>query len=304
MMKKKVSLVLSGGGARGSAHIGVIEELEKQGFEIVSIAGTSMGSVIGGIYALGKLDEFKTWLCRLDKLEVFKLLDFSFSSQGLVKGDRVIGELKKFISDKRIEDLEIAYAAVATDLLNKKEVIIKKGSIYEAIRASIAFPTVFTPVNMDNTLLIDGGVLNNIPINHVKRFPGDLLIAVNVNAGIPFNKPILLNKEVETKQSIYRKKIQEFQNQLQKIIPAHKHESLGYFDLINKTISIMTSHISQVTIEKYPPDILIQVSKDACGTWDFYKAEEMVEAGRKATQKILEVHKNKTEKQEAVDNTK
>lgn len=292
-MKKKVSLVLSGGGARGIAHIGVIEELERRNVEIVSITGTSMGSVVGGIYALGKLEDFKKWLYNLDKLEVFKLLDFSFSSQGLVKGDKLINELKRFISDKKIEDLKIVYAAVAVDILSKEEVLFKTGSIYEAIRASIAIPTVFTPVNRDNTILVDGGVLNNMPINHAARFPGDLLIAVNVNANIPFNKTSLLEKEVETNQSSYRKKMNEFQNHLKKIIPAHKNDNLDYFDLINKTISIMTNRLSQITIEKYPPDILIEVSKDACGTFDFYKAEEMVEMGRSAAQKVLEAHKNK-----------
>lgn len=292
-MKQKASLVLSGGGARGIAHIGVIEELEKLDFEIVSITGTSMGALVGGIYTLGKLNEFKTWLYTLDKLEIFKLLDFTFSSQGLVKGDRVRNELKKFISDKKIEDLKISYAAVAVDILNKKEVIFKKGSMYEAIRASIAIPTVFTPVNMDNTFLVDGGVLNNIPINHAKRFPGDLLIAVNVNADIPFNKSTLLKKEVEIKQSIYRKKINNFHNHLQKINPAIKNENLDYFNLINKTISLMTNHISQITINKYPPDILITVSNESCGTFDFYKAEEMVEIGRISAHNILEAHKNK-----------
>lgn len=291
-MKQKVSLVLSGGGARGIAHIGVIEELEKQDFEIVSLTGTSMGALVGGIFALGKLEEFKDFLFTLDKLKIFKLVDFTFSSQGLIKGDKVINELKKFISDKKIEDLKIFYAAVAVDLLNKKEVVFKEGSIYEAIRASIAIPTVFTPVNMENTLLVDGGVLNNIPINHAKRFPGDLLIAVNVNADIPLDKPALLKKEIENKQSIYKKKIKDFQNHLQKIIPLTKNESLGYFNLINKTINLMTEHITLSTIEKYPPDILINISKKSCGIFDFYKAEEIVEIGRYSAQKILDTHKN------------
>ncbi len=297
-MKQKVSLVLSGGGARGIAHIGVIEELDKQDFEIASVTGTSMGALVGGMYTLGKLDEFKTWLYKLDKLEVFKLLDFSFSAQGLVKGDRVINELKKLIPDQQIEDLEISYTAVAVDILNKKEVIFSKGSIFEAIRASIAIPTVFTPVNMDKALLIDGGVLNNIPINHAKRFPGDLLIAVYVNADIPYHKPTVLKKETESKQSIYSQKIQDFKNHLHKIAPASNQINLGYFDLINKTISIMTNHISQITIEKYPPDILIEVSKEACWTFDFYKAEEMLENGRISAQNVLEDYKNKNIKQD------
>jgi NTE family protein len=130
-MKQKVSLVLSGGGARGIAHIGVIEELKKQDFEIVSITGKSMGALVGGIYALGKLEEFKNWLFELDKLKIFKLLDFSFTPQGLIKGDKVFNELKKFISDSKIEDLNIFYAAVAVDILNKKEIVFSNGSVYE-----------------------------------------------------------------------------------------------------------------------------------------------------------------------------
>ncbi len=291
-MKQKVSLVLSGGGARGIAHIGVIEVLEKLNFEIVSITGTSMGALVGGIYALGKLDEFKTWLFTLDKLKIFKLFDFSFSSQGLIKGDKVINELKKFIPDKKIEDLNIFFAAVAVDILNKKEVVFTKGSIFEAIRASIAIPTVFTPVNWEASLLVDGGVLNNIPINHAKRCPDDLLIAVNVNADIPPYKPTLLKKEIETKQSNYKKKVKDFRDHLQKNMPVNKNENLGYFDLINKTISLMTGHIAQTIIEKYPPDILINISRDSSGTFDFYKAEELVEIGRYSAQKILEVNKN------------
>jgi NTE family protein len=292
-MKQKVSLVLSGGGARGIAHIGVIDELEKLDFEIVSITGTSMGALVGGIHSLGKLDEFKTWLFTLDKLKIFKLFDFSFSSQGLIKGDKVINELKKFISDKKIEDLNIFYAAVAVDILNKKEVVFTKGSIFEAIRASIAIPTVFTPVNIENTMLVDGGVLNNIPINHAKRCPDDLLIAVNVNADIPPYKPTLLKKEIETKQSNYKKKVKIFQDHLQKNMPVNKNESLGYFNLINKTISLMTGHIAQTIIEKYPPDILINISRNSCGTFDFYKAEELFEIGRYSAHKTLEAHKSK-----------
>lgn len=302
-MKQKVSLVLSGGGAKGIAHIGVIEELEKQNFKIASLTGTSMGAFVGGIYALGKMEEFKKWLFALDKLKIFKLFDFSFSSQGLIKGDKVINELKKFIPDQNIENLNLLYAAVAVDLLNKKEVVLDKGSIYEAMRASIAIPTVFTPVKKDNMLLVDGGVLNNIPINHAKRSPGDLLIAVNVNADIPLYHPSLLKEEFETKQSIYRKKIREFQIQLQKIIPPNKEESLDYFDLINKTIHLMIERITLTTIEKYSPDILINISRNSCGTFDFYKAEDMYEIGCYSAKKYLEEYK-KSYEQRRISETK
>ena len=145
-MKQPISLVLSGGGARGIAHIGAIEELEKQGFKIKSIAGTSMGALVGGLYALGKMQEYKEWIFTLDKLDIFRLIDFTFNTQGLIRGDRVFNKMKKFIPDMNIEELKIPYAAVATDITNGKEVVFTNGSIYEAIRASIAIPTVFTPV--------------------------------------------------------------------------------------------------------------------------------------------------------------
>lgn len=275
-------MVLSGGGARGIAHIGVIEELEQRGFKIKSISGTSMGALVGGIYAVGKLQEFKNWMYTLDKLDVFKLIDFTLSSQGLIKGDRVFKKMKEFIPDMDIEELKIHYAATATDIINNKEVVFTKGSIYEAIRASVAIPSVLTPVKKDNSLLVDGGVMNNLPINHVKRTRNDILIVVYVNAAIPVNKPSISEKENEKKQSIYLKKIKQFQDQLHIIHPKNEHEKLGYFDLINKSISMLTDHVSKLSIEKYPPDILIEVSHDACGTYDFYKAEELVEIGRYA----------------------
>ena len=289
-MKQKVSLVLSGGGARGIAHIGVIEELEKRGYEIVSLCGTSMGALVGGIYALGKLDEFKAWLFTLDKIKVFKLVDFSFTSQGLIKGDRIIKTLKEFIPDKNIEELPLFFAAVAVDLLKKEEVVFTKGSIYEALRASISIPTVFTPVSLGSTLLVDGGILNNIPVNHALRCSGDILIAVNVNADIPVYKPLLLKKESVAKESVYMKKIKEFQQQLNKNNPEPENHNgkLGYFNLISKTLSLMTEHIALANIEKYPPDMLIDISRHSCEMFDFYKAEELVEIGRHSAMEFLE----------------
>ncbi len=292
-MKKDVALVLSGGGARGIAHIGVIEELEKQGFNIKSISGTSMGALVGGVYAVGKMQEYKNWIYTLDKLDVFKLIDFTFSKQGLVKGDRVLNKMEEFIPDTNIEELKIYYAATATDIINRKEVVFTKGSLYEAVRASISIPTVFTPVNTENSILVDGGVVNNVPINHVKRTKGDILIAVHVNADIPVYKPTIPKSKKDINQSIYLKKIKEFQSKLYKIIPQGKDKELGYFDLINKTIAMLTYQTSKMMIEKYPPDILINISRNSSGTFDFYKAEELVEIGRHAAKRSIEEFKTK-----------
>ncbi|HKK61291.1 MAG TPA: patatin-like phospholipase family protein, partial [Bacteroidales bacterium] len=177
-MHKKIALVLSGGGARGMAHIGVIEALERSGHEIVSVTGTSMGSVVGAVYAMGKMEVFKEWLYSLDKLKVFRLMDFTLSKQGLLKGEKVLNKMKEFMEDRNIEDLDIPYAAVSVDLLSKNEVVFREGKVYDAIRASIAIPGILTPVRTKNMLLVDGGVMDNVPVKHVKRQGDEIIVAV------------------------------------------------------------------------------------------------------------------------------
>ncbi|HAS40493.1 MAG TPA: phospholipase [Microscillaceae bacterium] len=296
-MNKKVALVLSGGGARGIAHIGVIEELEKQGFEITSIAGTSMGSLVGGVYALGKMKDYADWMKTLDKRKVFQLVDFTLSMHGIVKGDKVLNKMKEFIPDMRIEDLEIAYSATAFDLTTNKEVVFTSGSIYEAIRASISIPTVFTPVYKEESVLVDGGVVNNIPLNNVKRLPNqeDLLIAVDVNADLPVPAEFLAlkknNAAEQKRESVYQKRVKEFRERLPKLsLPTNtkSNNRLNYFELINRTIGAMINQNSYHVMQDYPPDLLINVSHVACGTFDFFKAEEMIEMGRFAAQQHLE----------------
>ncbi len=291
-MKQNVALVLSGGGARGIAHIGVIEELERQNFEITSIAGTSMGSLVGGVYALGKIEVFKNWICTLDKRKVFSLVDFALSKQGMIKGDRVLKKMKDFIPDTNIEELSIPYVAVAADLLHREEIAFSEGSIYEAIRASISIPTVLTPVRTGDRLMVDGGVMNNIPISQVKRTAGDLLVVVNVNAYIPESSPHI-SIEDKKSQSAYQNKIKEFYSHLKKINPLGHDEKLGYFTLITKTLDLMTDHMAQMTLSMFSPDILINVSRDSCTLYDFYKAEEMVEIGRKAAHSSIGAYKSK-----------
>ena len=292
-MKQKVALVLSGGAARGIAHIGVIEELEKQGYEIASIAGTSMGSMVGGVYALGKMNEFRDWICSLDKRKVFGLVDFTLSKQGLIKGDRALKKMKDFIPDTRIEDLRLPYAAVATDLINKKEVVFKEGSLYHAIRASIAIPSVLTPVKGEHSLLVDGGVLNNIPLNHVARTEGDLLVAVNVNADVPVYKVARADEESNRKHSLYQNKIKEFYGHLRRHPQEDEEENLGYFSLITRTIDLMTMQMADRVLQSHHPDILVQISRDSCSLYDFYKAEEMVETGRQVARETLNSYRSK-----------
>lgn len=286
-MKKKVSLVLSGGGARGLAHIGVIEELERRGYEIVSVTGTSMGAVVGAVYAMGKMKEFKEWLYSLDKMKVFRLMDFTLSKQGLLKGDKVLNRMKEFVEDRNIEDLDIPYAAVAVDLLNQQEVVFRQGRVYDAIRASIAIPGVLTPVKTKDGLLVDGGVMDNIPVKHVERKGDELLVAVDVNGGNGMEMVPETKEEKEDQQFFLQRQLKGLYAYLGIKSEPKSEEKLGYVDLINKTITLMTHHMAQLSLEIHKPDIYIEVSGQSCGIFDFYKAREMVERGSKTAAKLL-----------------
>lgn len=180
-MKKRVALVLGSGGARGYAHIGVIEEIERRGYDIACIAGCSMGAVVGGIYAAGKLNEYRNWIESLDYLDVLRLVDVSFRL-GAIRGEKVFGQIRKIVGEINIEELRIPYTAVATDLTNQQEIWFQEGCLHQAMRASAAIPSLFTPVMQGNRMLVDGGLLNPLPIVPVVSSHCDLIIAVNLNA--------------------------------------------------------------------------------------------------------------------------
>lgn len=287
MSGKNIALVLSGGGARGLAHIGVIEELIKRGYTITSIAGTSMGALVGGIYATGQLNVYKDWMCSLDKKGVFDLVDFTLSNSGIIKGVKIMKELKKMIPDQNIEDLPIPFCAIATDIIQNKEIVFREGKLYDVIRASISIPTVFTPFKIDGMQLVDGGVLNPIPINRVIRSQGDLLVAVNVNAQIPYERKILPEKKNLINHR-YFKYLNSVQSRLNNSIPKSKTDNIGYFNLINKSISLMTYQISALSLEKYSPDIIINIAREAFEAYEFYKAAEIIKEGEMAVKKVLQ----------------
>ena len=198
-----VALVLSSGGARGLAHIGAIDELEHNGYRIRSIAGSSMGALIGGMYATGKLDDFKKWMMTIDKRKILSLIDLSLSISHIVKGDKIIDALKEIVPDVNIEDLPIEYKAIATDWENGREIVFTKGSLYEAIRASISIPLFFNPVWRDNMILVDGGIINPLPLKQGSEMEGELLVAVNVS-GYYWGGDDKLKQFVETRRKTNR----------------------------------------------------------------------------------------------------
>lgn len=287
MPGKNIRLVLGSGGARGMAHIGVIEELEREGFVIREVVGCSMGAVVGGIYCAGNLNEYKHWLVSLTRLDVFRLLDFTFSSQGFVKGERVFKAIEQLIGDHQIENLRIPFTAVASDVLNRKEVHYRSGSLFKALRASIAMPTVFTPVLDGRSQLVDGGVLNPLPLDLVRRREGELVIAVNLNSNIP---PKQVLQPANKEKAAYLKMLDAFRVQFMKVDlhAEEKIEAFGFFDLMTKSYDMTLDRLTDLLIEIHKPDMVVDISRDACGVFEFYRANEVIEEGRKAFRKTYE----------------
>jgi len=281
---KQVRLVLGSGGARGMAHIGVIEELEKEGFTIREVVGCSMGAVVGGIYCAGYLKEYKHWLVKLTRMDVFRLLDFTISGQGCVKGERVFKAIEEFIGDHQIEHFKTPFTAVAADLTEQKEVLYKSGSLFRALRASIAIPTVFTPVRDGKLKLVDGGVLNPLPLNLLNRQPDDFVVAVNLNANIPATPSQIVEAEIENKErAAYLRMIDSIRASLPKFENnTDAADKLGLFDLLNKSYDMTQDRLTELMIEMHKPDLVVNVSRNACGVFEFYRANEIIEAGRKA----------------------
>ena len=282
MANKSVALVLSGGGARGLAHIGAIESLERHGYEITSVAGCSMGALIGGMFAAGKLPEVKDWMFALDRRKILSLVDFSFSLSHLVKGVKVIDALKEIVPDVNIEDLPIPYTAVATDWNSGKEIVFDRGSLYEAIRASISIPLFFNPVKLEDMLLVDGGLVNSLPLNRVVRHPGDLLFGVDVSAH-DFRKELMM-KQDEVKQRLEKSIPEAIMNRIVKQVSGI---NVNYVTLLLRTIAIMIAQNTQYQIQLTHPDLVIKVLTKGYDTFDFDQAEAISRLGKDKTDEEL-----------------
>lgn len=291
MERKNVALVLSSGGARGLAHIGAIEEIEAQGYHITSVAGCSMGALIGGIYAAGKLKEFREWMKTIDRKKMLELTDFSFSINHLVKGSRIIEAIMEIVPDMKIEDLPIPFCAVATDWKGGREVVFRSGSLFDAIRASISLPSFFDPVRRDGMILIDGGVTNPIPLNRVDRQDGDILVGIDVS-GHDYRAQSALHEELTER----RKQKKSLPAQIiDKLIP--DNIDFNYYTVLSRVSSLMIRQNSLLMEQLTHPDILVDIQMARITTFDFDKSEKIITYGRKLTHQSLCNYTSKNETQ-------
>ena len=285
-MTKRVALVLGSGGARGIAHVGVIRELLSRGYEITAVSGASMGALIGGVWAAGKLDEYCEWAEQLDYLDMVRLLDVSLLDPGVIKGDKLFDRIRQIVGDCRIEQLPVPYTAVASSLTARREVWFQRGDLITAIRASCAIPSLFKPVKMHGQLLVDGAVLNPLPLAPAgAAAQADLVVAVNV-LGEP--EPDFDQQESPEEEDSL------FTGLLNRWIPKQKNEkkqlekSMGLLDVSNQSMELMQQALTRYKMAGYVPDILVTVPKNICQFYEFHRFTEVAEAGRERAIRALD----------------
>ncbi|PMR71515.1 patatin-like phospholipase family protein [Halomonas heilongjiangensis] len=318
---KRVALVLGSGGARGYAHIGVIEVLEARGYEIVAISGCSMGALVGGIYAAGELPAYRDWVCRLDYFDVLRLVDVTWSPMGAMRASKVMSKLESLIGATRIEELPIPLTTVATDLVRQREVWFQSGSLLEAIRASIAVPGVITPVHRGAQVLVDGGLLNPLPIIPLVSAHADLVLAVNTTAHSP--RPVTLDelladderlddeppgdpqREPASQQfSGWMDDVREVTRRLlDGLSPGSAAEeeddqavgrrAWGRLDMILASFDITQAALAKYKVAGYPPDVLIEVPKTVCGAYEFHRAEALIRLGQRLAMEAIDSYEGR-----------
>lgn len=286
---KSISLVLGSGGARGHAHIGVIRAIEERGVDIRNIAGTSMGAVIGGIYAADKLATYVDWANRLGRNDVVRLLDFSFNWTSIFKGERIIEVLRELIGDCQIEELDRGFTAVATALDEQREVWLTSGALFRAIRASTAVPGVFAPVELNGQVLVDGGLVNPIPIAPTLTDSTDMTIAVNLSGMTEkYERPAAKKDKAESASDKgYRERISEFISSVMDDDDGDESKP-DAADLLVKSIDVMQGAIARLKLAAYTPDKVIDIPREACSFFEFHRAEEMADLGYEKTTRALD----------------
>jgi len=288
--KKTLSLVLGSGGARGYAHIGVIEELVKRGYTIKSISGASMGALIGGLYAAGKLEEFKEWVLALKALDVAKYMDLSFAKSGLIHGDKIFGVLEKMLGDTTIESLSIPYTAVSVDITKQKEVWFQSGSLLDAIRASVAIPTIFTPQKRGESYLVDGGLLNPLPIAPTIPHQSDMTLVISLY-GTAKKYDLELSREHKNHEKSLSDAFFEGVEKVNNYLfskPKESNDKPSMYDVLWNSIDTMQNTIIQFKQAGYQPDHTLYIPKNSCDFYEFNRAYEMIELGRLITREYFD----------------
>lgn len=309
MANKNVALVLGSGGARGLAHIGAIEALQERGYKVTSVSGCSMGSIIAGMFCAGKLREAKEWFLSVDRQRILQLTDFSITGNSLVKGSKVIKALQDIVPECKIESLPIPLTLVASDLLTTDEVIFREGSLFEAMRASISIPLFFQPVQWQGRLLVDGGILNPLPLRQIQRNEGDILVAMDISGkdGLHIEQKSsdlvkIANALQEQRLPYMPKSIQQLRDNISGKLTAidrarrlNLQGTVNYVTMLDRMSDMQIQRNTQLALQLTPPDVLASMPQYAFGTFDFDKAETIIAEGYRLMTEALTRYEQQSE---------
>lgn len=315
--RRTAAVVLGSGGARGYAHIGAIEVIEAHGYDIVAISGCSMGALVGGMYAAGHLEAYRDWVVTLRQRDVFRLVDLSLSSMGAIRGDKLFAMVGEMVGDVAIEDLPIPYTAVATDLLSQREVWFQDGPLADAIRASVAIPSLLSPVITDNQLLVDGALMNPVPILPTLPAQADVTIAVHLAGATrrhtptrpsgpvhgAEDDPVLVDEADAPYDAENDERWATLRQRASRLLdwdtvramlsregqPADVDDfaEYGRLDIMNLAYETMQATLTSYKLAGYPPDVLVEIPKSSARTFEFHRAAELIELGRRRTEEAL-----------------
>lgn len=305
---QKIGVALGSGGARGWAHIGVLQAIREHGLHVHCVSGTSMGALVGAAFASGKLDTLHQMALKLDwKRVLYYFFELNIPRMGLIDGTRILEFVKAHISSNEIEQLAIPYAAVATDIMNGEEVILSRGSVIAAVRASVAIPGMLTPLEKDGRLLVDGGLVNPLPVNVARDLGADYVIAVDVSRSpLPGSRKQAHQRDAAKKQAgsfsetIANEDLRRFLERIETAVKGwefpkalmqdkweENEDRPNLFDVYGNTMRIFQKQITSMRLQLEPPDCLIQPDVQEISTMDFYRAEDAIEAGYTAANKAL-----------------
>ncbi|MBN1572058.1 MAG: patatin-like phospholipase family protein [Deltaproteobacteria bacterium] len=277
--QKSVGIALGSGAARGLAHLGILDVLMEAGVEIEFVSGTSIGAFVGAFFCAGKIDELVRFAKNLTSWESLKFADFMIPKNGLIEGKKIEKFMRDHLGDRRIQDLDIPFACVAADYYTGAEVILNKGDLVDAVRASISIPGIFKPVPVNGLLLVDGGVVNPVPVEVVRGLGADYIIAVDISPSIA---NMTISKDVDNFRQEDMAALSKFRSDGRNL-----EHSPNIFEVIMGSISIMEALVNTMRLKSEKPDIIIKPDVFDLGLFEFYKYKLGVSRGEEAAKGVL-----------------
>jgi NTE family protein len=285
---ERIALALGAGGARGLAQIGVIQALQARGLQVATVAGSSSGALIGGVFAAGKLEPFADRISAMSRSEFLRLVaEPALEQDGLVRGGRLVDAMREVVGDPLIETLPVDFVAVAVDLVRQREVWLRSGPLWQALRASFAFPGVFTPWNVHGRDLVDGGLLAPLPITATRMSDAHRLVAVDMH-GWP-DRPEGAPAQDESALAGERPALGRWMlRQMDRVRGGPDTSTMGITEVLGRSVDIMQAQIARVQMALDPPELVIRIPRDACQFYEFWRAREMIGIGRREADKALD----------------